>query len=203
MKNFSVFLTALFFLFSISHAKAQEVADSVLVNGEISTFNLPTVSPYFFQHQFLSVIAAEVPEEAGSGLFNSPNQLNSYVPFVNGFKSPFADSDIKVETFEDEGKKIYVWQFPETQYLREALYMAFIPVHGKYVAYVICIGQEVDWEISKSTQQMRNTFGRVKKPNSAKECVEILKKRGAFSGIVSPGEFFQEGYKSPSYRPQE
>lgn len=161
---------------------------------------LPRVSPYYFQHQFLSVVAPYVDESDGSPL-ETPFTLNSYIPYNSGFSSPFSDEDIKVEEFEDEGKKIYIWKFPESEYLREALYMAFIPIDGKYQAFAICRGQLVDWEISTSQESHRSTFGRIKRPDSAKECLELLKARGAYTGKIIPGEFFQEGYKGPEYRP--
>lgn len=78
--------------------------------------------------------------------------------------------------------------------------MAFIPVDGHYKAFAISIGQMVDWEISTSTESARATFGRVKKPANAKECVDLLVERGALTGEITPGEFFQEGYSAPEYR---
>jgi len=202
MKNLNLFFTLLLFLLPSQYALAQEKTDSTEIISRIAAFELPKVSPYYFQHQYLSVIAPMITED-NSIVFNNPTNLNSYTPVGNGFRSPFSDSDIVVEAFEDEGKKIFVWKFPEPEYLREALYMAFIPVNGRYVAYAICIGQLVDWEISTSSEQMRKTFGRVKRPESAEECLDILKKRGAYAGVISPGEFFQSDYKSPEYRPQQ
>lgn len=79
--------------------------------------------------------------------------------------------------------------------------MAFIPVDGKYMAYAISIGAYVDWKISTSTEAGRTTYGRVKHPDSAKECLDILIERGVLAGKIAPGEFFQEGYDPPSYRP--
>ncbi len=51
---------------------------------------------------------------------------------------------------------------PEPSYLREALYISFVPVDIHYQAYAICIGQLVDWEISSSTEKSRSTYGRIK-----------------------------------------
>ena len=168
-------------------------------SAAVSPADKPVVSPYFFQHQYLSVIAERVPEESGE-IFGWQSPLNTFEPVNIGFRSPFKDEDIEVSTFDDEGKKIYVWRFPESEYLREALYMMFVPIDGHYMAYAISVGQLVDWEISTSTEKHRATFGRVKKPESAQECLELLKSRGAYTGKITPGEFFQEGYVSPDYR---
>ena len=162
---------------------------------------LPVVAPYYFQHQFLSVIAPTIEEQDGY-ILESPEILNEYTPIGNGFLSPFKNEDIKIEVIDDGGKKVYVWRFPEPEYLREALYMAFFPGDGHYEAFAISIGRDVDWEISQSTESYRSTSGRVKKPESARECFELLKDRGAFTGEITPGEFFQEGYEGPEYRPK-
>ena len=58
----------------------------------------------------------------------------------------------------------------------------------------------VDWEVSVSTEKSRATFGRIKKPASAKECLDLLIDRGVLTGNIVPGEFLQDGYKAPSYR---
>ena len=170
--------------------------DSIRNHKEIER---PVVTPYFLQHQYLSVIAPMVAEE-DSAVFATPDFLNTGFAAENGFKSPFRDDEIVVETIECEGKNVYVWRFPDPEYLREALYIAFFPVDGKYQAYAISIGQLVDWEISVSTSSSRRTFGRVKHPDNAAECVELLKNRGAFTGEISPGVFIQDGYKGPEYR---
>lgn len=182
-------------------ANAQELIDSAKVWMDELQESLPKVSPYYLQHQYLSVVASMIGEKDGEMILDSSTILNSLSPIGNGFLSPFKDEEISVERFEVDGKIIFVWSFPESEYLREALYMAFIPVDGKYRAYAISIGASVDWEISTSTESYRETFGRVPRPGSAKECLDILIERGALTGKISPGEFFQEGYKSPCYRP--
>lgn len=80
---------------------------------------------------------------------------------MNGFRSPFKDSDITIKEFKVSDKTIYVWRFPESQYLREALYMTFVPKDGHYIAYAISIGLYVDWELSTSTESSRQVFGRI------------------------------------------
>lgn len=163
--------------------------------------SLPVVTPYYLQHQYLSILAPMVSED-GAEVFATLDILNSISSRGNGFISPFNDSDIKVERLIVDNKKVYVWQFPEPEYLREALYMVFLPIDGYYKAYAFCIGQLVDWEISSSTSTYRQTFGRVKRPDSASECVDILKERGAFTNEqIVPGKFIQDEYSSPKYRP--
>ena len=160
---------------------------------------LPRVSPYFFQHQYLSVVAPMIAEKDGE-ILSAPYILNTVSPEGNGFRSPFSDDEISVDAFDVEGRRIYVWSFPESKYLREALYMAFVPVDGFYKAFAVCIGSMVDWEVSVSTENSRATFGRIKKPASAKECLDLLIDRGVLTGNIVPGEFLQDGYKAPSYR---
>ncbi|MDE5608652.1 MAG: hypothetical protein K2I64_06940 [Muribaculaceae bacterium] len=164
--------------------------------SDIDLQEIPTVSRYYFVHQYLSVIAPEI--DAGySGIFEDITNLNSLTPMLNGFRSPYTDEDISVETFEHDGKLIYVWQLPEPQHLREALYVAFFPYEDHYRAVAISIGMNVDWEISTSDELSRHTYGRVRRPDSAKDCMEILIQRNAMGKNIDPGEFFQEGYKCP------
>lgn len=189
----------LMLLTAVANVIGQEAVADTADNAVMKKLELQTVSPYFLQHQYLSVVASMVAEGDGY-IFETPNILNTISTIGNGFSSPFADDDIKVEKVVVDGKDIFVWRFPEPQYLREALYMAFVPVDGHYKAFAISIGQMVDWEISTSTETARATFGRVKKPDSAKECIDLLVKRGALTGEIKPGDFFQEGYTAPEYR---
>lgn len=201
MKNVFGFIIAVILTGTSLCASAQNEAADDAVMDSIDVSMLPVVSPYYFQHQFLSVIAPTIVERDGF-LLETPEVLNEYTPIGNGFMSPFKNEDIKIEVIDDGGQKVYVWRFPESEYLREALYMAFFPIDGHYEAFAISIGRGVDWEISMSTASYRSTFGRVKKPESARECFELLKDRGAFTGDITPGEFFQEGYEGPEYRPK-
>lgn len=181
-----------------SSANAQETVTGQATNTTTDSA-LQTVTPYFLQHQYLSVLALMVAENDGH-IFETPYILNTMSTESNGFRSPFTDADIQVEKITAEGKDIYVWCFPEPEFLREALYMAFVPVDGHYKAFSICIGKMVDWEISTSTTSSRSTFGRVKRPESAKECVDLLIGRGVLAGDITSGEFIQKGYTSPQYR---
>lgn len=156
----------------------------------------PIASPYYLQHQYLSVLAPEI-ELRDSAWLADPFLLNTVVAESTGFRSPFETDEIEVTVIYDEGVRVYIWRFPEPQYCREALYLMFVPDEGHYTAYAISIGQHVDWEISKSTQSYRSTYGRVKRPDNANECYSLLKDRGALTGKISPGEFVQEGYVAP------
>ena len=80
------------------------------------------------------------------------------------------------------------------------LCISFVPVDGFYKAFAVCIGSMVDWEVSVSTEKSRATFGRIKRPVSPKECLDILIDRGVLTGDIVRGDFFQEGYKAPAYR---
>ena len=191
MKTIKILLLALIFICPSAIATLQTPStDSIMAELKRKT-DLPTVSPYYLVHQYLSVIVEQISEDDRE-ILSSPEILNTYSTNGNGFSSPFRDEEIKVT-------QIYVWQFPEPKYLREALYLAFIPINGYYKAFAISIGQMVDWEISTSNELSRQTYGRVKRPATAQECVNFLIKRGALTGKISPGEFFQEGYKAPPY----
>lgn len=175
-------------------------ANNEFENIPLNSSQLPVTSPYYLVHQYISVLAPEIAEKDAPEILGSPEILNSVSAYGNGFRSPFRDEDIKVEKFNVEGKDIYVWRFPEPEYLREALYVAFFPINGKYKAFSICIGQWVDWEVSASDEKKRSVFGRIKKPESARECVDLLVSRGALTGHITPGEFVQQGYSGPEYR---
>lgn len=154
------------------------------------------MTPYYFAHQWLSVLAPKI--ETGDGdILASPKMLNTIFAENNGLTSPFADEDIAVETFKVNGKTIYVWQLPEPKKLRESLYVVFVPEDGHFMAYAISIGQAVDWELSTSNDWSRSTYGRVKRPESAADCVEVMKGCGVFDGKIIPGEFIQKGYQCP------
>lgn len=183
-------------------ACGQSVDDDIIlpdsIISDIEKQDLPVVSRYYFAHQYLSVVAPEI-EESDGALFEDVTNLNTLTPMMNGFRSPYTDSEITVETFEHDGKAVYVWSFPEPHHLREALYVAFFPYDGAYRAVAISIGQMVDWEISISDERMRQTFGRVAKPETPRECFNVLLERGAMHERIIPGEFFQEGYVCPEY----
>lgn len=175
-----------------------QIDETPLINiDSLDVGRLPTVSRYYFAHQYLSVVTPQVAEADGDGVFLTADNLNTLTPCWNGFLSPYADSDITIEAFEHDGHKIYVWRFPEPQHLREPLYIAFFPVDGHYKAVAISIGQYVDWEISVSDASMRQTFGRVPRPESARECMELLLEHGAMRAMFDPGEFFQDDYVCP------
>lgn len=187
MKTFKTLLLILSLTSLSSIAAVDEPStDSIMTELKRNT-DLPTVSAYFLIHQYLSVIVEQIPEEDGE-ILSSPETLNTFSTNGNGFRSPFSDEEIKVTEINHDGKQIYVWQFPEPKYLREALYVAFIPVNGYYKAFAISIGQLVDWEISTSNELSRHTFGRVKRPKNAMECVNLLIKRGA----LNPANFFKK-----------
>lgn len=198
MKVLYSFLIFLQFLSLSVNARSETLSCPELPDTAV-TVDLPMVSPYFLQHQYLSVVAAMI-KEADGFILQSPEILNTLSANGNGFRSPFKDNDIKVDSVRTDGKTVYVWRFPEPEYLREALYMAFFPGNGFYKAYAISKGQLVDWEISTSTEKSRATYGRIKRPESAQECVELLKSRGAMKGEISGGEFRQDGYSSPPRR---
>lgn len=157
---------------------------------------IPVVSRYFFVHQYLSVVAPDTSDDEVSA-FSEPSFLNTLVPEYIGFRSPYKDSEINIEEFPLDDKTVYVWQFPEPKHLREALYVAFFPDGDGFKAVAISIGQSVDWEISTSNADLRHTYGRVKRPDSARECFDILVGRNAMHEKIDPGEFFQEGYECP------
>lgn len=195
MKTRIIILISIFMALSVNGHEVN--TDSI--KNIVDDTDLPLVTPYYFQHQYLSVVAPMVDKSDGD-IFETPFVLNTYSTIGNGFRSPFADSDIHTEKIAVDGKDIYVWRFPEPEYLREALYMVFVPFDGHYNAFAICIGQMVDWEISTSAETFRKTFGRIKKPESAQECVDLLIKRGLLTGDITPGEFIQDGYNPPEYR---
>ena len=64
------------------------------------------------------------------------------------------------------------------------------------MAFAISIGQLVDWEISTSDEHTRHTFGRVKKPENAQECVDLLIERGAMTGTITPRDFYRRVTKA-------
>lgn len=198
MKVLYSFLIFLQFLSLSVNARSETLSCPELSDTAV-TVDLPMVTPYFLQHQYLAVVASMI-KEADGFILQSPEILNTISANGNGFRSPFKDNDIKVDSVGTDGKTVYVWRFPEPEYLREALYMAFFPINGFYKAYAISKGQLVDWEISTSTEKSRATYGRIKRPESAQECVELLKSRGAIKGEISGGEFLQEGYSCPPRR---
>lgn len=154
------------------------------------------MTPYYFAHQWLSVMAPQIPIEDGE-ILATPKMLNTMLAAQDGLVSPFADEDISVEIFKVDDRTVYVWRLPEPKKLRESLYVVFVPEDGHFMAYAISIGQAVDWELSTSNDWSRSTYGRVKRPESAADCVEVMKDCGVFDGKIIPGEFIQEGYQCP------
>lgn len=171
-----------------SNVKQREYATEAFI--ELTT-EKPKVNITHYQlfHQWLSVACNNLTKEQAENLA-SPYYFNTFLLAQRSLKSPFEDKDITVETIKDGNHTVYVWKFPEPKKNREALYMAFFEVDNHIKAYAICKGDLVDWEISTSNETSRQTYGSVERPKTAKQCVEILKARGAYSGKISPGEFF-------------
>lgn len=180
---------------SVSAQSESDYGDYALVDS-VAAESLPTVSRYFFAHQYLSVVAPQVTEDEVFMLM-TPEFLNTLIPADYGFASPYSNEEISVEAVERDGKTIYVWQFPEPKHLRESLYIAFFPGEDGYKAVAISIGELVDWEVSVSNKNYRQTFGRIKRPESAVECVDLLIARGAMTPDIQGGDFIQEGYVAP------
>lgn len=197
MKSFlSKVLLMVLSLSSLSvSAQNESVDDNVMVDS-VAEAESSTVSRYYFVHQYLSVLVPLLPDQ-NENLLMTPEFLNTAIAAEIGFKSPYDDMEITVDEVERDGKTIYVWQFPEPKHLREALYLAFFPYEGKYRPVAISIGKDVDWEISISNENYRETFGRIKRPESAEECVDLLIERGAITPHIRGGEFLQEGYVAP------
>ncbi len=196
--NYKHLLLALSLVFVADIASGQTTSSDSIMSELQRITELPKVTPYFLVHQYLSVVVEQIPEKEGE-ILSTPEVLNTFSANGNGFQSPFKDEEIEVTDISHDGKHIYVWKFPEPKFLREALYVTFIPIEGHYKAFAISIGQLVDWEISTSNELSRSTRGRVKRPDNAQECVKLLIDRGALTGEVTPGEFFQEGYEAPKY----
>lgn len=168
-------------------AESQQIAKEAL---QALDKPLRRISPYELAHQWLSVVVADITPEQGE-ILASPYYLNHIMLNDDGMESPFTYDQISVEKIVDGDKAVYVWRFPEPQNDRDALYIAFFEVGNGYRAYAICKGKHVDWEISTSNKKTRQTYGDVDRPESAAQCVEILKSRGAYTGKITPSKFFK------------
>lgn len=198
MKVFRQMLTAIVAMGCSIAAMATQPTDDSDATSVVNVDSLPIVSVYYFENQYLSIVAPQV-ELSNSSIFADAEILNTLMPMELGFISPFKDEDIDIEQFEVDGKIVYIWKFPEPKYQEESLYMAFVPNGDVYKAYGISIGRTVDWQISTSYDYGFSSSGRVKRPDSARECLDLLIERGAMTGTITPGDFLQEGYVTPPY----
>lgn len=154
------------------------------------TTPLQVVTPYQFCLQWLAGFGYMV--KVGSdeeSILASPEFINTVSLRRRGLRSPFKDSDISVEVVEIDGKKVFVWKFPEPKEAPLPLYEAFVPVGDSYVPYMLEKSVFVDWMLGTSDKKAHSSFGEAPRPKDAADFVRILKERGAFEGKITPGAF--------------
>lgn len=171
------------------HAEASLKSEASALAERISR-PVQEMTKYQFCFQWLPVWAAatEVGSDNESALAD-PNFFNTIVPYNRGLRSPYKDSDFSVKIVEVDGKKIYVWKFPEPDEAPLPLYEAFIPVDGYFKPYILEKSVFVDWMIGTSDRKTHTSFGDAPRPKDAEDFVKILKERGAFEGKIKPGSF--------------
>lgn len=157
---------------------------------DMLTTPLQVVTPYQFCFQWLAGFGYMV--KVGSdeeSVLASPEFINTVSLRRRGLRIPFKDSDISVEVVEIDGKKVFVWKFPEPKEAPLPLYEAFVPVGDSYVPYMLEKSVFVDWMLGTSNKKAHSSFGEAPRPKDAADFVRILKERGAFEGKITPGAF--------------
>lgn len=143
---------------------------------------------YFFD--YLPFCAGRLAEYIAAG---DVHHINSTVLASNGFSSPFTDSQIKAEVFEDGDRQIYVWTFPQPEDIPMCHYVAFVPEGDAFRLYTLEKSLEGAWLVGSQYDGVHANFGGVMQPVESSEIFVQLLKSLALSGNEPQATFTRPG----------
>lgn len=129
---------------------------------------------YYYFFRYLPQIAAQTKEPDE---FLDVNLMNTLIPEYYKLRSPFANSDIKVDL--DSELNVVVWTFPMPQDVPMCRYIAFVP-DGNVGCKVYTLERSFEdrWVIGLMTAaDAHNNFGDTSYPATAAAFIKILIKK--------------------------
>lgn len=140
---------------------------------------------YFFR--WIPGIISELGDYPGFEQFLvDPEIINSEAFEMSGYVSPFADSDIKVESLNEDTAKVIVWTFPEPQKIPECSMVAFVVDKGTTKYFTIEKSLDDCWVLGTQSASAHSNYGAVERPADADAFVEILKIFNLIPSVTDP-----------------
>lgn len=129
---------------------------------------------YFFR--WLPAVAAQALEIGDiAWLFGTPGPVNDEIAAANGFRSPFAASDISVSRLDAGGRDVFVWTFPMPGEMPLCRYVAFVADAKGVRCFMLEKSFENYWVIGSMEEGTHVNYGGVDSmPEDANAFVGII-----------------------------
>lgn len=154
--------------------ESRNIARQMIAQITTPVQNMPE---YFYFFRYMPQIAEQVTSAAS---LLDVKMINSQIPASNKLRSPFADTDIKVDDITQlEGEpKVVVWTFPMPKKIPMCRYIAFV-ADGKGKHKILTLEKSLEnyWIVGTMKDTEHSNFGDVPYPDDAAAFVEALRKK--------------------------
>lgn len=154
--------------------ESRNIARQMIAQITTPVQNMPE---YFYFFRYMPQIAEQVTSAAS---LLDIKMINSQIPASNKLRSPFADTDIKVDDITQlEGEpKVVVWTFPMPKKIPMCRYIAFV-ADGKGKHKILTLEKSLEnyWIVGTMKGTEHSNFGDVPYPDDAAAFVEALRKK--------------------------
>lgn len=173
-KNFiiALFLLALPFF---ANGMGMPVSEDIRAAESAATSDsVQVMRPYEYFFKYLpSCVNVMNTQDIADFYLKEPSALNTKFLSTFNIRSPFADSDIKVHNM---GDGIYIWEFPEPEDVPMCLYVAMVPVDGKYKCLTLEKSIMVKWVVGMAHEDgSHSSFLETDASLSAADFLKLLK----------------------------
>ncbi len=154
--------------------ESRNIARQMIAQITTPVQNMPE---YFYFFRYMPQIAEQVTSAAS---LLDVKMINSQIPASNKLRSPFADTDIKVDDIPqlDGEPKVIVWTFPMPKKIPMCRYIAFV-ADGKGKHKILTLEKSLEnyWIVGTMKDTEHSNFGDVPYPDDAAAFVEALRKK--------------------------
>lgn len=154
--------------------ESRNIARQMIAQITTPVQNMPE---YFYFFRYMPQIAEQVTSAAS---LLDIKMINSQIPASNKLRSPFADTDIKVDDIPqlDGEPKVVVWTFPMPKKIPMCRYIAFV-ADGKGKHKILTLEKSLEnyWIVGTMKDSEHSNFGDVPYPDDAAAFVEALRKK--------------------------
>lgn len=154
--------------------ESRNIARQMIAQITTPVQNMPE---YFYFFRYMPQIAEQVTSAAS---LLDVKMINNQIPASNKLRSPFADTDIKVDDIPqlDGEPKVVVWTFPMPKKIPMCRYIAFV-ADGKGKHKILTLEKSLEnyWIVGTMKDTEHSNFGDVPYPDDAAAFVEALRKR--------------------------
>lgn len=154
--------------------ESRNIARQMIAQITTPVQNMPE---YFYFFRYMPQIAEQVTSAAS---LLDVKMINNQIPASNKLRSPFADTDIKVDDIPqlDGEPKVVVWTFPMPKKIPMCRYIAFV-ADGKGKHKILTLEKSLEnyWIVGTMKDTEHSNFGDVPYPDDAAAFVEALRKK--------------------------